>query len=393
MTACRGGAFFWCRRPVEEDILAGPGVQQSGAIGTAHGEFGYRFGTSRNYLDSSVRANTSFAEVGVQQLGAGNAQIQTAVAMGRRAGLTGIVAAAYEPTYLFNAFGGLVNDTPDGVVAGGSFTEGFTEQRWFSTGGFASAYRDWTPRQRTYINYDQSQRRPVTGEGFDSNSRSAQLRHDWSYQRHQTLQFSYQYGENHQTDEPLPLRTNRAEVSLHLERRLGPRRALAFNFGGGATRLRTRQTAATNSTEFTVPSGSGGIQLTLSERWSFLLDANRSVTVLEGLSPQPFNTDAVSLVARARIGRHLEINATGAYANGKASVGDIGAFETTLTLTELRYVISRRWALTTAYTYYDHIMSDVQQALQSGFPPRHRRNSIRLGVSIWLPLFGSFQDN
>jgi len=380
---------------IDEGTLANSGVQQSGAIGTANGEFGYRVGTSQNYLNSSARANTSFAAEGVQQLGAGEAQLQTAIRMGRRAALAAGVTLAYEPTYLFNAFGGLTTDTPDGVVPGASLTEGFTEQRWLAARGFGSVHRNWTPRQRTDVGYGQSQRKPVTGEGLDSNSRSASLRHDWSYRPTATLQFSYQYDENQQvgdTAEPLPLRTHRAVAGMHLEHRLGPNRAVAFNFAGGATRSRTRQTEETNSVEFTVPSGAGGIQLRLSERWSFSLDVNRSVTVLEGLSPQPFNTNAASLVAEARFGRSVLVNATGAYARGAASFGNTGAFQTSLASTELRYQVSRGWALTTVYSYYDHILSDVE-AVQSGFPSRHRRNSVRLGVSIWLPLFGSFRDN
>lgn len=379
---------------LEDGSFVGTDVQQTGAIATTAAEFGYRLGTSRNYLDASARANASLAKVGVDQRGAGDAVIQSAVTMGRRAGLGGGLSVAYEPTYLFNAFGGLASEATDGVVPGTTLTEGFTEHRWLSTRGFGSIHRNWTPRQRSDGDYSKSQRKPITGEGLDSYSQSAGFRHNWSYRERQSLEFVYQFDENRQvgdTTDLLPLRTHRVGLNMRLERRVAPNRAVAVHFGGGATRSRTSQTAEVLPVDFVVPSGSAGVELTLSARWSMSLDANRNVTVLEGLSPQPFNTNSVSLLTEGRVGRKVEITATGAYAHGAQSSSDTGAFETTMAMTELRYLLSRRCALTTTYSYYDHILFDVE-TLDAGFPSRHRRNSIRFGVSFWLPLFGSFRE-
>jgi hypothetical protein len=380
---------------VDDEPFVGPEAPQSGAIGASAVEFLYRWGTSRNYLDASAHANTTFARVGVQQRGAGDSQIQAAATMGRRAGLSGAVAAAYEPTYLFNAFGGLATEVIDGVVPGATLTEGFTEQRWLSTRASGNVYRNWTTRQKTDFDYAESEREPITGDGLGSHSRSADIRHDWSFRQHAGLQFNYQFYENRQvgdTEDPLPLRSHQAGLSMRLERRVGPHRAVAFDFGGGVTQSRTRETAESGPVEFVVPSGSAGVLLTLSSRWSVSFDASRDVTVLEGLSPQPFNTDALSLVTEGKIGRQIVIRATVAHARGAQSTGDTGAFDTTTALAELRYLLSRCCALTTSYSYYDHQLFDLQ-TVEAGFPSSYRRNSIRFGISFWMPLFGTFQEN
>ena len=56
---------------------------------------------------------------------------------------------------------------------------------------------------------------------------------------------------------------------------------------------------------------------------------------------------------------------------------------------ELRYALKNWAAIFTTYAYYHHRIEDPQLTA-SGFPPRYDRHSVRVGMTIWAPLFGTF---
>jgi hypothetical protein len=42
-----------------------------------------------------------------------------------------------------------------------------------------------------------------------------------------------------------------------------------------------------------------------------------------------------------------------------------------------------------SYSYYNHRLRDLTN-IPVGFPNRFNRNAVNVGVTIWLPLYGSF---
>jgi hypothetical protein len=376
---------------IDETTFAGSDLQQGGRVGAGSVTVQHRWGTSRNYLDASAHGNIRVASAGVDQQVAARSQVRGEASLGRRAGIAMSVGSAYEPTYLFNAFGPLAASFADGVVPGAAVSEGFTEQRWLQRSASGSLHRRWTTRQRTDVDYSASDREPLTGTGFVSRSQSAQLRHGWSYRERSALAFRYRFEENRQTavDAPLvPLQFHHATVGVRLERRLDRDRAFGVSFEGGATYSHPHGAAE----EFVVPAGSAGMQLRMSRRWRLSLDSSRNVTVLEGLDPQPFTTDAVSFGTTGRFGRRTELVVNAAYSHGRATMSDQGAFETAVGTVSLRQEIGFCCALTTSYAYYRHQLFDLT-TVQVGFPSRHERSAVRVGLSFWVPLFGSFPAN
>lgn len=380
---------------IDETTFAGSDVQQGGGIGAGSLTLQHRWGTSRNYLDTTAHGNARLASEGVERQVAARAQIRAAASLGRRAGLEVSAGGAYEPTYLFNAFGPLAALVADGVVPGAEVTDGFTEQRWLQTNASGSLYRRWTTRQRTELVYSAFDREPLTGTGFVSHSQSAQLRHEWSYRERAALSLRYRFDENQQSggdDRLVPLQYHHANLGLRLERRLDRDRSFGVSFEGGATYARAQDGRPGSAEEFLVPAAAGGVHLRLSRGWLLSLDSTRNVTVLEGIDPQPFTTDAVTFVTTGRFGRRTELVVNAAYSHGRATLNNQGAFETSVATVNLRRAIAMCCAVTTTYAYYRHQLFDLTTVL-TGFPSRHERGSVLVGLSVWVPLFGSFTAN
>lgn len=384
-------------RGIDELTFAGSDAQYAGAIGAGAIDAQHRWGTRRNFLESSLIGNLRLASRGIDQQVAGRSGVRGLASVGRRSSAGAAFGVAYEPTYLFNAFGGLNLAQDSAVLTTINQAEGTTEQRWVGTSGSARLDRHWTTRQRSEIEYVTSARKPLTGPGLETETQEVGLRHEWSPLERTSIHFRYHFTDNRQnTIIAFPLRLNHAGVDLSWRRRLVRNRSVSISFGGGATHTRREQLVPGEQQEFfvsrfVVPSGSLAMQLNVSAGWALSFNATRDVTMLEGLSPEPFTTEAFALAMIGRLGRHTEVRLTGAYSQGTATTSSEGRFETTVGTAQWRYSLARCCAVTAMYMHYDHQFADLAFA-PIGFPSSHRRNSIRAGMSFWLPLFGSFQS-
>ena len=54
---------------------------------------------------------------------------------------------------------------------------------------------------------------------------------------------------------------------------------------------------------------------------------------------------------------------------------------------QLRYALARCCAVTADYDYYYYKLHDVVRP--AGLPEEYDRNAIRVGLSLWLPLYGA----
>ena len=61
-------------------------------------------------------------------------------------------------------------------------------------------------------------------------------------------------------------------------------------------------------------------------------------------------------------------------------------FATTTANVRVRVLLSSRWAFTSEYLYYFYDFSKTPQ-LAPELAPRARRNSVRAGLALWLPLY------
>lgn len=388
------------------DRNLGPGGQElpvgvfspmeSGFATTAGAAARYWRGRTSRYFEASGRGYLNSAHAADSRVAGGDAAVRGETGLGRRSGLTYDVGAAYEPTLLFSALGPLVGPTQGSVVPDGNAPQGILEQRWLSAQGSIGVYRHWTTRQRMDVLYTRSLREPVDGPGTDSRTQVASVRHRWNPRPNAGFQLSYRYDENQQTDEVLdlqPVRTQTVDAGVNVERRLSPTRGALFSFTGGAAYTRVRPIAAAGMlgqiATFVVPIVAATARLDLARAWNVSTAFDRSVTVLEGLSPEPFATNVVSLRLDGVVAQRTNVGISGAYSRGAALVTDAGSFEATGATAQVQYAMGRCCGVFTSYNYYTHRTTGVV-TVPTGYPPRYDRHSVRVGFSFWLPLYGTF---
>jgi hypothetical protein len=381
------GGYDWTPRGT---ALAGE-IQQAGNIVASSATLGHRWGSRETFVESFARGNVSLAETGVEQQESAQARIQGSLPFGRRAGMTVDVSASYEPTYLFNAYGSLAPQMADGIVPGAALDEGFTTDRWLVGDAAARLHRNWTTRQRTDLLYSASRRDGVEPRRVASRRQASGVRHEWSYSERASLFGEYQFSENREYANAIdatPMPAHRANVGLRLNKSYPRSRAITLSLGGGATRTRTRATLITAPADFVVPSARFGLHSRFSTAWTMSLDATRDVTMLEGISPRQFITDAGALSLNGELGE-VELTTTAAYSRGVAPDGGSGEFETMVGRVNLQFPLTRMFGMSGSYGFYRHHLVDLPE-VATLLPRLQRRHSVRIGIHLWLPLFGTF---
>ena len=114
--------------------------------------------------------------------------------------------------------------------------------------------------------------------------------------------------------------------------------------------------------------------------------ARRGTAFVEGLGAPVF-VDAVSATAQGFLNRRTDVSLSLSYSTGEPSlVGTTTTFSTTSVNARVRVALSPRWAITSEYLFYHYDFSKIPDLLP-GLNPRIRRNSLRAGLSMWLPVF------
>ncbi len=385
------------------DENLGPGGQElpvgtfspleSGFGTTGGGEIRYWRGRASRFLEASGRGYFNQTSAGDSPLGGGVAGLRGETNLGRRSGLNLNAGVSYEPTLLFSALGSLLQPTEGIVVPDGNAPQGLLEQRWLVTQGSAGAYHNWTSRQRMDVLYTNSRREPMNGPGEVSRTQLASVRHRWNPRQNGGFLFSYRFNENQQDSllfSRLPLRTHFADAGFQVERRLSPSRGILFSFTGGTAYTRVHSTGVDAGRDtFVVPTVSGLARFDLARTWNVSTEARRDVTVLEGLSPEPFATNLVSLHLDGVVSRRTNIGISGVYSRGAALVTNAGKFESAAASAQVQYALARCCGVFASYGYNKHRLLEVVSA-PSGYPSRYDRHSVRVGFSFWLPLYGAF---
>lgn len=325
----------------------------------------------------------------------GEAGVIGNLGLGRRGGMNVALRAASDSSVLFGAFGAAtpVASTVDpGIdVPDVGPQQGSVDDRWYSLGANASVYRNWTSRQRTTTRYSQVRREPTQGGSAQSDQRLGELFHEWTFRPNFGLLTSYRIERVEQTlgvgGSPAPYRAHAAEGGFRYERRLTPLRTVSATIQAGVTKVLATPSSVT-STGTIEPTGSVATSYILARRWALLAGASRSVTVLQGLSQLPFTNNVASLSVNGVMLRRVTVSVTGAVSQGVALASGPGSFTAAGTTSTVRYGF-RYGGLFAAYTRYEHRVLDV--AISSGgVAARIKQSSMRVGVTLWLPLFGSF---
>lgn len=381
----------------DEDLNAEAiGPRQTGYLTSIDGTLNYRIGTTGRFLDALLNGQARYASAGIRDMQSGRGLVRASSRLGRRMGISAETSANYQPTYLFHAFAPVESIMSD-VAAPSLETSpprGVAEQQWLALGGSTMFYRDLTSRQRAELTYSMSRRRPVSGVGFENESKVGLARHQWRLSQGVSIHGQYRFDENRQAGLEGPgrrIRYQSADLGMRWRRMATANRGFEFGAGAGATYSASAAQLDHPQAAFTSPTMWVTSGVTLSRNWSVSTDGRRAITILEGVNPEPFLTDAATAHLDGRVTKNLRLITVAGYSHGRARVTGVGEFESTSGAVELRYQRSRRFEVAATYSYYAHRLTDIV-VVHPGFPTRYHLSSGRVGVTYWLPLYGSFRE-
>ena len=161
-------------------------------------------------------------------------------------------------------------------------------------------------------------------------------------------------------------------------------------FSAGATRF-VGSSIATRGNSLN-PTFAVSAEVVASRAWSVSFQANRAVAVLSGVSATPSVNDNLEARINGSFHRRLRVALVTAYTRGDAPAGGVvvtsGSNAVTGTL-ETRYGIASWCGIFGSYSYYHHRVQDASM-IASGLPPVYDRQTARIGLTLWLPLYGAF---
>ena len=368
--------------------------------GTGSASLRYRAGSLNRNVDARGRTYMNYQSTAGDSLVGGEGSIDAVARFGRRHlnQLSVGVESAYEPGWVFGAFAPSSTtsaapvDTPPPLAP----PTGVFEQRWMVMSGNVGYQQHWNLRHVTAFEVEERRLRPVTGGGLDSDWRVGTVSQSWAATPRTTLLATYRIDQNVQRNEDdgaMPSRSvkyHSVDAGFRYEKRTSPTRRFGFGLRGGVTSL--LDAPETQAVDSVHPLFVATIELIPSRRFDFSTEYSRGVTVLAGVSAIPVVNDAVEFtVAGTPTPRmRYSVAATASRANflapdpARRNRTDVAG----VTL-DARYALARWAAVFAAYGFYHHRIDDPT-LVNSGFPSRYDRHSVRVGMTLWAPLYGTF---
>jgi hypothetical protein len=355
---------------------------ESGISMVGEAALAYFRGRANRSISIDGRADTNgYSGIAADATIGGNVVVAATTNLGRVTQLRASQSFAYEPTLVLGGsptVGGEVDSPVPPEV-----TSGYLEERSWSSDSSVSLNRRWTPRQTTQV------------VAAYTRSRVTDLSHTWLFSRTSNLAAHYGFSDsdsNAGDGLSTPMTNQRVDLSFGYARRLSPSRQLRVDVGGGATHVSTLNTLDRSDLSYWMPSGDGSISLDIGRSWSIRANYSREVNVLQGVSLTSFASNLAGASVSGLINSRIETSLSATYENGRSGGADTtGRYENYSGSLQLRYAISRCCATAVNYDYYFYNFQDVVD-LPSSFVPRYDRQAVRVGFTIWLPVYGTYAD-
>ena len=228
--------------------------------------------------------------------------------------------------------------------------------------------------------------------GYRSHHASANYRHRVGRWTEATGTYEYsttRYGFT-LSDEGRPMTEHRIGGGLAWERRLSPRRNMTVTMEGGAFNVDSVTGLLQQPYSVWVPFAEVEATLDLGRDWNLGGSYRRGVDTIEGLTLEAFINDNATFRLSGLATRRLDLAFIGGVASGtSAAEGGLNSrYLTTTVSAQARFAISRMLSTIVSYHYYHYDFDET--VLPVGVAPTYGRNAVRVGISMWLPIYGSF---
>jgi hypothetical protein len=367
-----------------------PRVRGTAGLFSANLHYGY--GRAGRFIEAGSNGYVhSFRGLDVRPMYGGSLDVRAGSSLGRIVSISAGASAQYQPTFMLTSDPVVPIGPPGDAIAPSDPTNGVAELQ--SRNGAVNSMLEfaWNPRHRTSSSFGYQVVR-MNGLETTTNSRGhgELVSHYWGVRRTVALQMNYQH--SHQSVESLteperPTDSHIGRLNLEWHKRLSRTRALSLGVGSGAMQISTVSVFDDQPFDYVAPSFSGRVRVDLGRTWSVSADASRDVTVLEGVTRQSFLTDVGTLWVGGNIGQSWVVALNGSFSHGNPHEGEDGSMESTMAVAQLQYVFATCCTLVSTYSRYTHFLRGLVN-LAPGFPSRVERHSVRVGMTLSLPLYG-----
>ena len=315
----------------------------------------------------------------------------------RRDHLTFSQSLTYDPLLTLDSFA-----TLDPIVGPGDAPEtgefaGLAEEASFGSSTGIGYQWEMSRRNALDVDYGFETQRYLGGEESPGNAlvHRASTNYTRSLSRNFGLRsgYTYSYVRARDVDGIRPVNQHTIEGGPQYTKNLSRRRSLNLSAGVGASYVRTVAGVALRRTpvDYWVPFGSASLSLDLSNNWTAGIDYERGTSVLPEVTTDSYVVDVVSARTSTLVAERLELDFNAGYSTGTAAsaTGSDARYRTTSVTATAQWAFSNRVAALVNYYYYDYQFTNTSD-LPPGFVPATNRHTVRVGVTLWLPLLGHY---
>jgi opacity protein-like surface antigen len=196
-----------------------------------------------------------------------------------------------------------------------------------------------------------------------------------------SMRFGYHYRRYDNTASGVSQPTESHDINFGMDstRPLSPTRTMTFGFNVGTSVYRSV------TTSHYLVTGNVHVNRQISRSWTGNVTYDRGIQYVQGF-PNPFFSDSVSAGLSGYLSPRSSVHVSGAYSNGQAGVttSDQG-FRTYSGVAGYQFALNKFIALSADYHYY-HYVFDPTVVLPAGVNRGLNRQSVRVGLNLWLPL-------
>jgi hypothetical protein len=341
-------------------------------------------------VDGNARAN-GYSGIDAPTTIAGDVRVGAGTSLGSTTELRVSQDLRYEPTLVLGLAGSTVGDVDAPPPT--SVPSNYLEQRSWSANSSVSLDKRWTARHSTQVAGSYSQIKYLDDIGHDGSTVFANAMYSLALSRSASLGAFYSVtNADLQAADGLttPMRNQNVEATVEYNRRLSLSRRMTFTAGGGGTHVSTLSAADRSTLAYWMPSGRVSASLDVGRSWALSGNYDRTATVIQGVSLTSFATNAASVRVTGLMNRRIEAAISANYSNGRSGGADTqGRYENYSGALQALYAISRCCALSVNYDYFVYRFRDIVD-LPAGVPPGYDRQAIRAGITISLPLYGTY---
>jgi hypothetical protein len=371
----------------DQNILASSGqigidprFQQSGnydggtisldySLRVARTTFDFTGGTSYRYYPSSSQMNgsSSFVSVGMS------------AKLSPLTDFRATESASYLPFYSLGAVPGLTAETP-GQIAPILSNYPLVQDSAISVSSSASVDHRLTPRASFSADYMvQYTKYRASDRVYDSWLGGGQYGYKLSSRASMRLAYHYSRYDYALFGVSQPTSGHNIDFGMDYTKPLSPTRTMTYGFTVGTA------VAKVVATNHVLATGSAYLNRQVSRSWSANLSYSRGIQYVAGFS-SPFFSDSASGGLSGFLSPRSRVNVSAGYSNGQAGIATTNqGYRTYSGVAGYQFALNRFIALTADYNYY-HYLFDPTVTLPIGLNRGLNRQSIRGGLTLWLPL-------